>query len=91
MVNLSNKLDVLRHGISFTAHHTSPTCIALQRSSAELAELAEVPIRAMRPCRERGGTCAEIGGELGVDPGNISNWIGRAGSAGADARRGTAQ
>lgn len=72
-------------------HHLCVALTYFQRSSAELAELAEVPIRAMRPCRERGGTCAEIGGELGVDPGNISNWIGRAGSAGADARRGTAQ
>lgn len=72
-------------------HHLCVALTYFQRSSAELAELAEVPIRAMRPCREWGGTCAEIGGELGVDPGNISNWIGRAGSAGADARRGTAQ
>lgn len=72
-------------------HHLCDALTYFQRSSAELAELAEVPIRTMRPCRERGGTCAEIGGELGVDPGNISNWIGRAGSAGADARRGTAQ
>lgn len=45
----------------------------------------------MRPCRERGGTCAEISGELGVDPSSISNWIGRADSAGAGVRRGTAQ
>ena len=72
-------------------HHLCDALTYFQRSSAELAELAEVPIRAMRPCRERVGTCAEIGGEPGVDPGNISNWIGRAGSAGADARRGTAQ
>ena len=43
LVNLSNKLDVLRRGISLAAHHTSPTCIVLtcfQGSSAELAELA---------------------------------------------------
>ncbi len=72
-------------------HHLCVALTYFQRSSAELAELAEVPIRAMRPCRERGGTCAEIGGELGVDPGSISNWIGRAGSAGAGVRRGTAQ
>ena len=26
LVNLSNKLDVLRHGISFAVHHTSPAC-----------------------------------------------------------------
>lgn len=72
-------------------HHLCVALTYFQRSSAELAELAEVPIRAMRPCRERGGTCAEIGRELGVDPGSISNRIGRAGSAGAGARRGTAQ
>lgn len=54
-------------------HHLCVALTYFQRSSAELAELAEVPIRAMRPCHERGGTCAEIGGELGVNPGNISN------------------
>lgn len=31
MVNLSYKLDVLRHGISFAVHHTSPVCRGRER------------------------------------------------------------
>ena len=32
LVNLSNKLDVLRYGISFAVHHTSPVCYGRERT-----------------------------------------------------------
>lgn len=35
----------------------------------------------MRLYRERGGTCAEIAGELGCDAGSISDWVKRADAA----------
>ncbi len=35
----------------------------------------------MRLYRERGGTCAEIARELGVDAGSISDWVRRADAA----------
>ena len=35
----------------------------------------------MRLYRERGGTCAEIARELGVDAGGISDWVKRADAA----------
>lgn len=38
----------------------------------------------MQPHRERGGTYAEIGRELGVDPGSVSDWVKRADAAGSD-------
>ena len=35
----------------------------------------------MRPCRERGGTCAEMARELGCGAGSISDWVKRADAA----------
>ncbi|WP_419044342.1 transposase [Enorma massiliensis] len=46
--------------------HPSPKCTA------------EFKQRAVQPCRERGGTYAEMGRELGVDPGSVSDWVKRA-------------
>lgn len=46
---------------------------------------AEFKQRAVQPCRERGGTYAEIGRELGVDPGSISDWAKRADASAAPA------
>lgn len=51
--------------------HASPKCTA------------EFKQRAVQPYRERGGTYAEIGGELGVDPGSVSDWVKRADAAGS--------
>ena len=45
---------------------------------------AEFKQGAAQPYRERGGTYAEIGGELGVDPGSVSDWVKRADAAGSD-------
>ena len=45
---------------------------------------AEFKQRAVQPYRERGGTYAEIGRELGVDPGSVSDWVKRADAAGSD-------
>ena len=42
---------------------------------------AEFKQRAVGPYRERGGTCAEIARELGVDAGGISDWVERADAA----------
>ena len=42
---------------------------------------AESRQQAARPYRERGGTCAEIAGELGCDAGSISDWVKRADAA----------
>ena len=52
--------------------HASPKCTA------------EFKQRAVQPHRERGGTCAEIGRELGVDPGSASDRVERADAAGSD-------
>ena len=41
--------------------------------------------QAVRLHRERGGTYAEIGRELGVDPGSVSDWVKRADAAQAPA------
>ncbi len=38
----------------------------------------------MQLYRERGGAYAEIGRELGVDPGSVSDWVRRADAAGSD-------
>ena len=45
---------------------------------------AEFKQRAVQLYRERGGTYAEIGRELGVDPGSVSDWVKRADAAGSD-------
>ncbi|MBM6784573.1 transposase [Enorma massiliensis] len=45
---------------------------------------AEFKQRAVQPYRERGGAYAEIGRELGVDPGSVSDWVKRADAAGSD-------
>ncbi len=37
--------------------------------------------RAVQLYRERGGTYAEIGRELGVDPGSVSDWVKKADAA----------
>ena len=42
---------------------------------------AEFKQQAVRLCRERGGTYAEIARELGVDAGSISGWVKRADAA----------
>lgn len=42
---------------------------------------AEFKQQAARPYRERGGTYAEIAGELGCDAGSISDWAKRADAA----------
>ena len=42
---------------------------------------AEFRQRAVGPHRERGGACAEIARELGVDAGSISDRVKRAGTA----------
>ena len=52
--------------------HASPKCTA------------EFKQRAVQPHRERGGTYAEIGRELGVDPGSVSDRVERADAAGSD-------
>ena len=39
---------------------------------------AEFKQRAVQLYLERGGTYAEIGRELGVDPGSVSDWVKRA-------------
>lgn len=52
--------------------HASPKCTA------------EFKQGAVQPYRERGGTYAEIGRELGVDPDSISDWVKRADAAGSD-------
>lgn len=44
---------------------------------------AEFKQRAVQLYRERGGTYAEIGRELGVDPGSISDWVKRADASAA--------
>lgn len=49
--------------------HPSPKCSAESRRQAA------------RLYRERGGTCAEIAGELGCDAGSISDWVKRADAA----------
>lgn len=46
---------------------------------------AEFKQQAVRLHRERGGTYAEIGRELGVDPGSVSDWVKRADAAQAPA------
>ena len=43
---------------------------------------AEFKQRAVQLYRERGGTYAEIGRELGVDPGSVSDWVKRADAGG---------
>ena len=45
---------------------------------------AEFKQRAVQLYRARGGTYAEIGRELGVDPGSVSDWVKRADAAGSD-------
>lgn len=45
---------------------------------------AEFKQQVVRLYRERGGTYAEIGRELGVDPGSISDWVRKADAAGSD-------
>ena len=45
---------------------------------------AEFKQRAVRLYRERGGTYAEIGRELGVDPASVSDWVKRADAAGSN-------
>lgn len=45
---------------------------------------AELKQGAVRPYRERGGAYAEIGRELGVDPGSVSDWVEGADAAGSD-------
>ena len=45
---------------------------------------AEFKQRAVQPYRERGGAYAEIGRELGVDPGSVSGWVKGADAAGPD-------
>lgn len=45
---------------------------------------AEFKQRAVRLYRERGGAYAEIGRELGVDPGSVSDWVEGADAAGSD-------
>ena len=45
---------------------------------------AELKQRAVRLYRERGGTYAEIGRELGVDPASVSDWVKRADAAGSN-------
>lgn len=42
---------------------------------------AEPKQQAVRPYRERGGTYAEMAGELGCDAGSISDWVKRADAA----------
>ena len=42
---------------------------------------AEFKRQAVRLYRERGGTYAEIAGELGCDAGSISDWVERADAA----------
>ncbi len=42
---------------------------------------AEFKQQAVRPHRERGGTCAEIARELGVDAGSISDRVKKADTA----------
>lgn len=46
---------------------------------------AEFKQRAAQLYRERGGTYAEIGRGLGVDPGSISDWVKRADASAAPA------
>ena len=46
---------------------------------------AEFKQQAVRLCRERGGTYAEIARELGRDAGSISDWVKRADAAQAPA------
>ena len=43
---------------------------------------AEFKQRTVQLYRERGGTYAEIGRELGVDPGSVSDWVKRIDAAG---------
>lgn len=45
---------------------------------------AELKQGAVQLYRERGGAYAEIGRELGVDPGSVSDWAKRADAAGSD-------
>lgn len=45
---------------------------------------AEFKQGAVQLHRERGGAYAEIGRELGVDPGSVSDWVRRADAAGSD-------
>ena len=52
--------------------HASPKCTA------------EFEQGAVQLCRERGGTYAEIGGELGADPGGVPDRVKRADAAGSD-------
>lgn len=42
---------------------------------------AEFRQQAVGLYRERGGTCAEIAGELGCDAGSVSDWVKRADAA----------
>lgn len=45
---------------------------------------AEFKQGAVQLYRERSGAYAEIGRELGADPGSVSDWVRRAGAAGSD-------
>lgn len=45
---------------------------------------AELKQRAVQPYRERGGAYAEIGRELGADPGSVSGWVKGTDAAGSD-------
>lgn len=45
---------------------------------------AEFKQGAVQLYRERGGTYAEIGRELGAGPGSVSDWVKRADASGSD-------